>query len=156
MVSVIMPVLNGEKTIKDSIVSIINQTYTEWELIIVDNGSTDKTEDICSVFVNDNPKISYIHCLEKGVVSARFKGVQSAKGEYVAFIDADDRMCNNMLKKMIETAKRENADIVSCGYVNVTNEKKETCSPIAIQQINKTHKNGYIDKTPLSCGHLPY
>jgi len=129
MVSVIMPVLNGEKTIKDSIVSIINQTYTEWELIIVDNGSTDKTEDICRVFVNDNPKISYLHCLEQGVVSARFKGVQSAKGEYIAFIDADDIMCNNMLQKMVETAKRENADIVSCGYVNVSNEKKENCSP---------------------------
>ena len=117
-----MPVLNGEKTIKKSVESVINQTYTDWELIIVDNGSTDSTKDICKNFEKNNAQIRFINCREKGVVAARKMGVEYSKGNYLAFLDSDDTIKDNMFQLMMEAALSEDADIVSCGYIRFNNE----------------------------------
>lgn len=119
MISVILPVLNGADTIKKSIESVRNQTYTDFELLIVDNGSTDETQEICLKFEKQDSRIKLLHCAERGVVAGRKLGLEMAQGEYVAFIDADDSYAPEMLQKMLEAVERHDADIASCGYINV-------------------------------------
>ncbi len=91
MVSVIIPTYNRAGTLMRSIQSVIDQSYTEWELIIVDDGSTDHTKDIVKSVMEQDLRVRYIHCPEnKGQASARNTGIQEARGEYIAFQDSDD------------------------------------------------------------------
>lgn len=132
MVSVILPVLNGASTIKKSIESVRNQTYTEFELLIVDNGSTDGTIEICERYTEMDTRIQLLHSKKRGVVAGRKTGLDAAKGEYIAFIDADDKYEPEMLSKMIEAAEKYQADIVSCGYINVNPDgTQKNCFPTA-------------------------
>lgn len=91
MVSVIIPTYNRAGTLMRSIRSVMEQSYSEWELIIVDDGSTDNTKDIVKPVLEQDVRIRYICCPEnKGQASARNTGIQAAQGEYVAFQDSDD------------------------------------------------------------------
>lgn len=120
MVTVILPVLNGEKTIEMSIQSVLNQTYKDFELLIVDNGSTDRTVAICSEVCEKDSRVKLLHCDISGVVAGRNLGVANASGKYLAFIDADDEYKSSMLEKMVEALEKTNADIASCGYETVS------------------------------------
>lgn len=95
MISVIVPAYNAEKTIGHCVKSIIAQTYVDWELILVDDGSTDKTLDVCRLF--DDSRIKVLHQNNGGVSSARNKGMESAKGDYIAFVDSDDYVDSDYL-----------------------------------------------------------
>lgn len=108
MVSIIMPVYNGEKYIKEAIESIINQTYSNWELLIVDDGSTDNTASIIKEF-NDS-RIKYMYQKNQGPSAARNKGLDLAEGNYIAFIDADDMYVNEKLEKQVAYLE-ENSDV---------------------------------------------
>lgn len=131
MISIIMPVLNGSDTIKESIKSVIGQAYRNWELIIIDGGSEDSTIEICEYWCKQDARIKLIKIQSSGVVESREVGVKVSKGEYIAFIDADDKMHSDMLEKLVCEIKETNADIVSCGYVDVTvNGAKKNCNPI--------------------------
>ncbi|MCM1495279.1 MAG: glycosyltransferase [Bacteroides sp.] len=91
MVSVIIPTYNRAGTLMRSVQSVMEQSYSEWELIIVDDGSTDNTKDIVKPVLEQDVRIRYIYCPEnKGQASARNTGIQAAQGEYVAFQDSDD------------------------------------------------------------------
>ena len=104
MVSVIMPVFNREDTIARAIESVINQTYDKWELIVVDDGCTDKTEEIVSAYVEKESRIILIkNHNKKGVAEARNTGIHVAKGEYVAFLDSDDEWLEHHLAECINT-----------------------------------------------------
>ena len=132
MVSVILPVLNGASTIEKSIESVRNQTYTDFELLIVDNGSTDGTIDMCERYTKMDSRIQLLHSKKRGVVAGRKTGLDVAKGEYIAFIDADDLYEPEMLSEMTEAAEKHQADIVSCGYINVNPDgTQESCFPRA-------------------------
>lgn len=99
MFSVIMPVYNGEKFISDAIESIINQTEKNWELIVVNDGSTDGTKNVLEKYA-DNDKIKVINQQNGGVSVARNVGVNNAKYDYITFLDADDVWCKNHLSVM--------------------------------------------------------
>lgn len=130
MVSVILPVLNGASTIEKSIESVRNQIYTDFELLIVDNGSTDGTIDVCKRYIEMDSRIQLLHSKKRGVVAGRKTGLDAAKGEYVAFIDADDLYEPQMLNKMVQAAIVHQADIISCGYINVNPDgTQENCFP---------------------------
>lgn len=101
MFSVIMPVYNGEKFIHDAIKSVLSQTMTDWELIIVDDGSNDNTPVILKKFCN-HEKIRIITQSNQGVSAARNLGIYKANGDYFTFLDADDVWCNNHLEVMQE------------------------------------------------------
>lgn len=132
MVSVILSVLNGVHTIKDSIESVCAQTYGDWELLVVDNGSTDGTMEFCQAYEKRDSRIRVLCCTERGVVSARKLGLKEANGKYIAFLDADDAYTPDMLFKMEQAAKLHHADIVSCGYIDVHSDgKQEYCFPDA-------------------------
>lgn len=120
-VSIILPVYNREDTIKDSIESIINQTYSNWELIIVDDGSKDNSEEICKKYAMKDNRINVIHQENNGPSSARNKGISLAKGKYLMFIDSDDQYKLEMIEKMIKKMNQNDSKLVVCNYKNNTN-----------------------------------
>lgn len=117
-ISVIMPVYNGEKTIAGAVNSIKSQTYENWELIIVDDGSTDKTHEEVQRFLG-RQNIKFFKRPNGGIPATRNFGNQMAKGTYCIVQDADDYSMPDRLEKVIEVFKATNADVVVHGtYIN--------------------------------------
>jgi len=112
MISVIIPVYNGEKYISECIESVLNQSYRDFEIIVINDGSTDNTADICKKFED----IRYFYQENRGVSKAREKGLQMAKGEYITFIDSDDRVKPDFLEVML--AAMSDCDIVCCNSID--------------------------------------
>lgn len=131
MVSIILPVLNGEKTIKNSIESVLKQTYSDFELLIIDNGSTDGTFEICQRYEKSDSRIHFFHCPIQGVVAGRRLGVENAHGEYLAFLDADDTYKPELLDKLVTAIEETDAEIASCGYEEILPDgSRKNCFPI--------------------------
>lgn len=123
LVSVIVPVYRVEKYIEECIESILSQTLSSVELILIDDGSDDQCPEICDKFAKENKNIIVIHQENHGLSAARNAGINIAKGEYIAFCDSDDIMKKNMLAQMVLAAKKCNADVVMCGYETFPNKK---------------------------------
>ena len=123
-VSVIMPTYNRKKTLKKAVLSVLNQTEKDIELIIVDDGSTDGTESLVNEF--DDNRIKYFKRDNHGIGVSRNFGIENANGEFLTFVDSDDYIDENFVKKMHQKAKEDKLDIVVCNYINVyTNGKQE-------------------------------
>lgn len=124
LVSVIVPIYNVELYLERCINSIINQTYQNLEIILVDDGSTDNSLEICDKFQQKDSRIRVIHKENGGVVSARKAGIQSARGTYVAYLDSDDWIETDMYEELVCQIVQNNADIVTSGlyrdYLNST------------------------------------
>lgn len=115
MVSIIMPVYNAEKFLKESIEDIRAQTFTDFELICVDDGSSDRSLQILEKYRKEDGRISVLTQENKGAGAARNAGMEAAKGDYLLFLDADDRFEKDMLKKSCLKATETEADIVIYG-----------------------------------------
>ena len=114
LVSVIMPVYNGEKFVGEAIESVVNQTYKNWEIIIVDDGSTDNSKKIIDQYLTDS-RIHYIkHSKNQGIPSARNTGIKASQGDFIAFLDQDDIWFPKKLEKQIAIFKCRTHD---CGMV---------------------------------------
>jgi len=121
-----MPAFNAEKTIAASIESVIAQTYMDWELIIIDDGSKDSTPQLILDAVERDKRIQGITFEHnKGIAAARNTGIKKAKGEWIAFLDSDDLWTEDKLKKQLCFAETENAIIsyTSTAYINEAGEK---------------------------------
>ena len=117
-ISIIVPVYNVEKYIDKCLRSLTQQTLQDIEIIIVNDGTQDKSEDIIEKYVKDNPtKIKYYKKENGGLSSARNYGLEYATGEYIAFLDSDDYVETNMYEEMYILAKKENAEMVECDFV---------------------------------------
>ena len=114
MISVIVPVYNAEKFLKRCISSILAQTYPNFELVLVDDGSTDQSLDILKKYVEKDSRVNLISQQNKGVSGARNTGLQAAKGEYFLYVDADDWIEEDMIERLVSIGMREDADIVMC------------------------------------------
>lgn len=114
-VSIIMPVYNAKNYIEVAITSIIKQTYKNFELIIIDDGSTDGTANICKKFAKYYNNVRYYKQNNLGTCAARNKGIELATGEYIAFSDHDDEYISNYLEVLVGMAENNNLDIVKCG-----------------------------------------
>lgn len=114
-VSVIVPIYNSEKRINKCIDSIINQTYRNLEIILVNDGSIDKSEAICKEYANNDKRIKYIFQSNKGVSSARNNGVTNATGDYLLFVDSDDYIDLDMIEILINNASEE-CDLIIFGF----------------------------------------
>ena len=123
MISVIVPVYNCKKYLPKCIESIITQDEKEWELLLIDDGSTDGSEVMCDSFAAQDRRIKVIHQENRGVSHARNHGLDLAEGEYICFADADDWIAPQFFSKMLRAAKREKADIVQCSYYEVRGEQ---------------------------------
>ncbi len=117
LISIIVPIYNAGNYLRDCIESLINQTYNFIEILLIDNGSTDRSLDICLEFQG---KDSRIRVLQEGIRqhgSARNKGLSEMRGSYYAFVDADDFVSKNYIAYMYDGAKQFDADLVQCGVV---------------------------------------
>lgn len=130
LVSIIVPVYNVEKYIHKCLNSILNQSYYNLEVILVDDGSTDKSGEICDEYALLDKRIHIIHKENGGLSSARNAALDIVSGEYIAFVDSDDWIEREMIEKLVEKAIEEEADMVQCGfrYVNEHNDIKGTNS----------------------------
>lgn len=117
LVSVIVPIYNVEKYVRHCIETIINQTYKNLEIILVDDGSTDASGQICEELAKTDSRIKVIHQKNEGLSGARNSGLDIAKGDYISFIDSDDYISENFINFLITSAKKQNSDLVICGYV---------------------------------------
>ena len=116
MISVIMPCFNAETYIAEAVECVLSQTYKTIQLIVVDDGSTDKTPRILQKFKN---RITFIRQSNKGPGPARNRGLEQAKGEFVAFLDADDYWREDFLELLHEKLVKSNAVLSYCGWQNV-------------------------------------
>ena len=124
-VSVIVPIYNTEKFLRKCIESIVNQTLEEIEIILINDGSTDNSYIICEEYSRKYPKkIRYINNKNIGCSATRNLGISLAKGKYVAFVDSDDYIEQEMYQEMYEKAQKENLDIVVCGIKTLHINKK--------------------------------
>lgn len=125
-ISVIVPIYKVEKYLKRCVNSIINQSFRDIEIILVDDGSPDSCPQICDEYKEKDNRISVIHQKNLGLSAARNSGIKIAKGKYLVFIDSDDYIDYDMLKYLYNGMKDYNADIVCCGYTAIyDNGKKE-------------------------------
>ena len=125
MLSFVIPVFNGENCIKECVSSVIKSVLKDFEIIIVDDGSTDKTPDICDELSKKYNNIDVIHIENSGQGVARNFGLKKAKGDYIAFIDADDIVTSDGFANMYEIALTHNYDIVNGTYYRIKNGEKE-------------------------------
>lgn len=119
LISIIVPVYNIEQYISKCINSIICQTYSNIEIILVDDGSTDSSGVICDEFAKNDLRIKVIHKNNEGLVRARKSGLNIARGKYIGFVDGDDYIEPDMYEKLLEVALKNNADMVHTGYESV-------------------------------------
>lgn len=137
-VSVIVPIYNTEKFLKKCIDSIVNQTLEEIEIILINDGSTDNSHNICEEYSKKYPqKIRYINNKNIGCSASRNLGMSLAQGEYIAFVDSDDYIDKEMYQEMYEKARKEDLDIVVCGIKTTTFDKN------LINSLPKFSKNYY-------------
>ncbi len=125
MISIIVPVYNRENKVGSCIASILNQTYTDLELILVDDGSTDNSVAVCEEYAKQDKRIRIIQKENGGVSSARNCGIKEARGEYVQFVDSDDTIDKEMTQKLYETIQKTCADEVICGFFEIHSKAME-------------------------------
>ena len=117
LVSVIIPVYNVEKYLARCIQSVCGQSYQGLEIILVDDGSKDKSGVICDEYAERDGRIKVIHKENGGLGDARNAGVEKAEGKYLLFVDSDDRIHENLVRDTVETAEKNQADMVIFDYI---------------------------------------
>lgn len=135
--SIIVPVYNAEAYLADTVNSILKQTYTDYEVFLIDDGSQDHSAAICDDFSRLDTRIHVVHKENGGVSSARNTGLKLVNGDYIAFVDADDLVDPAMYETMIKALESSNADIAMCGLVSET----AYTEPIQVQKGNIVYDN---------------
>lgn len=138
ILSIIVPIYNVAKYLPHCLNSIINQTFQDFELILIDDGSTDESGGICDEYACNNRKITVVHQQNQGLSGARNAGIRLAKGKYLAFVDSDDYIHPQMYVSMISLLEKEHLCLCSCGFVRTS---KDLELSIDTQQI----KNSQIE-----------
>ena len=119
VISIIIAVYNAESYLSKGIEDILAQTFSNFEILLVDDGSTDTTVEICDRYANKDTRIRVFHEKHQGVARARQVGINNACGIYTIHIDADDHISPNMLEEMYNSANNSGADILICDYMEV-------------------------------------
>lgn len=135
LLSIIVPVYNVERYLRRCLESIINQTYSNLEIILVDDGSTDNSGNICDEFAEKDSRITVIHKKNEGVSVARNIGLDIAKGDYIGLVDSDDYIKVDMYKKLLELITASDSDMAVCNFSYVDEngnllEERNLSSPI--------------------------
>lgn len=123
LISVVVPIYNVEKYLEECVDSIINQTYKNLEIILVDDGSTDNSGKMCDKFAQNDSRIKVIHKENGGLSDARNCGIEAATGKYIQFIDSDDYIDLDMFEILYNNLKKYNADISMCSHYILTEDE---------------------------------
>lgn len=142
--SIIVPVYNVRDYLEICVNSILAQTFTDFELILVDDGSTDGCGKMCDSFAERDSRISVIHKENGGVVSARKTGIQAARGKYAGYVDGDDWIDENMYEEMVACMDKYDCDLVMCDVEHNTASK-----PLSTGGIHLGISGGYYDRKRL-------
>ena len=136
-ISIIIPIYNVEQYLPQCLKSVINQTYQNLEIILVDDGSTDACPQICEDFALKDNRIKLIHKKNGGLSDARNAGLKIATGDFISFVDSDDFLSSRFYETLLQYMLNNDADIVECGFKEFEDEKdlkkSELLSPIAAE-----------------------
>lgn len=179
LISVIVPIYNVEEYLEECVCSIIKQTYQRIEILLIDDGSTDKSGNLCEKFSKKDNRIKAVHKKNGGLADARNVGVRIARGEYVVFVDSDDVIHPQMIQFLYEGMMNHQADISICSHEKIFNndkvefkENKEMIqgeilsgadcirnmySPLSVDMVvawNKLYKKEYLRKNPYPSGKI--
>ena len=127
-VSMIVPVYQVEKYIEQCIESVINQTFQDFELILIDDGSKDKSGIICDAYAAKDDRIVVIHTENRGAAAARNTGLDCASGRYITFLDGDDYLDESMIARFYEVIAHSEYDMVVCDFLNILPDEKDNFS----------------------------
>ena len=154
VVSVVIPLYNKEKWIEKTLLSVLNQSFTEWEAIIVDDGSTDHSLEVVEAFIQKNPgNWILIKNRNAGQCHTRNSGIAKAKGEYVAFLDADDIWSRNKLFEQVKILKESsNVSLVISPYVIFSDVNKVHHLRLVIQNSPKKLLNRWVEMRGYGAG----
>jgi len=141
VLSIIVPVYNTKKYLKQCVDSIIGQSYTDIEILLIDDGSTDGAGNICDEYQCADSRIKVIHQENKGLASARYTGVQNAEGKYIGFVDSDDWIAIDMYEHLMTVAEVGKCDIVSMGYTAVIGDRLQEEDDATLVGIYEKGKN---------------
>lgn len=130
MVSIVVPVYDVQEYVGKCLESIIGQSYTNLEIIVVDDGSTDSSGKICDEYANLDRRIVVVHTENKGLVAARKLGIQLSKGDYIGFVDGDDYIDQDMYRNLVENIHDSEADFVHSGFIEEDNGISKVVSGI--------------------------
>lgn len=119
LISIIVPVYNTSKFLKRCLDSLLNQTYKNIEIIIVDDGSTDDSPQICDAYASLDTRIIVVHQTNTGVVGARNRGIEHSSGDYVLFVDSDDWVSLDMCYNLVNKAETAKVDLVICDFSHI-------------------------------------
>jgi len=125
-ISMIVPVYNSEKYLSRCIESILNQTYKNIELILINDGSNDRSGEICDQYARNCNHIVVVHKKNSGVSDARNEGIKLSSGEYLQFVDSDDYIDGNMTEMLVKALQQESSDLIICGY-KIINDTTGQC-----------------------------
>lgn len=144
MISIIIPVYNSANFLDKCISSVLSQSYTNFELLLINDGSTDLSGEICDYYAQNDSRVKVIHKTNGGASSARNIGLDQAKGEWITFVDSDDWVHEDFLKKRYELAIAEDADVSYCDVELVYKTHNEYCHTAEINTNEKTQVNSWI------------
>ena len=149
LVTTAIPAYNVEKFLRNGLRCIQNQTYSNLEIILVDDGSTDHTPEMCDAIAKEDPRIRVFHKENGGVGSARNVGIDQAKGEYLYFFDVDDSVEPDFIADSVQYAEQKNADLIIYGYyARFSNSSEEELISVSEREIhsNDDLKKAYCDE----------
>lgn len=140
LISVIVPVYNGERYLKNCIESIEAQSYEPLEIIVINDGSTDGTAEVCEKLAQSYGNLSFITTEDLGVSASRNHGITLAKGELLTFVDADDRIHPQMLQRLYGAMERTGSDIAGCRFTIWNTEREWEIAANSVPVSDQTHK----------------
>lgn len=148
LISVIIPVYNSEKFLNRCVDSVLKQSYKELDIILIDDGSSDKSGEMCDQYAQMDKRVRVIHQKNRGVSAARNSGLDVAIGDYCTFVDSDDYIESEMYQSMIDIAEQYNCDVIMCDCVKKFGTRTEAY----------THdiRQGYYDREQLEKEYFPH
>lgn len=124
-ISIIMATYNTETYLRQSITSVQKQTFQDWELIVIDDGSTDGSAEICDEMASEDERIRVVHKENSGQADSRNLAIEMVQGKFVMFLDSDDWIAPNMLEQMLSQQRQQQIDVVVCAYYEEYTDKQE-------------------------------
>ena len=151
-ISIIVPVYKTEAYLEKCVDSILAQTFRDFELLLIDDGSPDNCPALCEEAAARDPRIRVIHQKNAGLSAARNTGMEAARGEWIGFVDSDDSIAPEMYETLLTYARRDGAQIAVCDYLLVTEAGEPLPSPYRLEEDKVLDRVGALEQ--MNRGHF--